>query len=128
MASAAPNRNMVARAAAILTTGEVAASSLDLNDAFDSKLTVEISFTLGSLTNGIFRFYASKDGTTFEPLEVGYDGTATVSRTYTGDQDIVIPVNAQGWKFFRVSVQGTGTVTSSSATVTYRWLRRGTQK
>lgn len=118
-------KSMVGRSAAILTTSEVAATALDLAQVHDSQLTVDLSFTLGSLTNVIVRFYASVDGVTYKPIAMGGTVvsetiTATAERAYTFP-----PLN--GWKKFRVSVQGTGTVTSSSAAITYRWLRRGSQ-
>jgi hypothetical protein len=124
MASSAPNKSFVVRAAAILTTGEVAGASFDLNEAWGSEPTVQINFTLGSLTNGIFRAYVSMDGVTFVPLETS---PGTTLRTLTADGTVAIPIYAMGWKFLRISVQGTGTVTSSSAAVTLRYLKRGSQ-
>lgn len=125
MASSAPNRLLVARAAAILTTGEVAASALDLNETWAAGLTADWSFTIGSLTNVILRFYVSADGSTWVPLlgPTGAALTQTLTATGTGS----VPVEARGWKFFRVTAQGTGTVTSSSLTVNYRYLRRASQ-
>jgi hypothetical protein len=125
MASSAPNESLAVRAAAIMTTSEVAGTSLDLNSAWGSRATVQIDFTLGSATNGIFRFYVSQDGSTWYTL---YGATgAVLTQTLTANSTIAIPVHAAGWKFLRVSVQGTGTMTSSSATVTARYLRRGSQ-
>src|SRR5690348_15174156 len=115
MASSAPNKNFAVRAAAILTTGEVAGTSFDLNEAWGAEVTAQLDFTLGSLTNGIFRFYVSMDGTNWYSL-FGPSGAA-LTQTLTASATIAIPLIAQGWKFLRVSVQGTGTVTSSSATI-----------
>ena len=125
MASQAPNKVLAARAAAILTTAEVAASALDLNEAWGSHVTVQLDFTIGSLTNVVVRFYASMDGVTYVPIAAGSammtePVTATATRIYA-------PSSLSGWKFFRASLQGTGTVTSSSATLNYRYLRRGSQ-
>ncbi len=125
MASSAANKSFAARAAAILTTGEVAATSFDLNEAFASQATVQVDFTLGSLTNEVVRFYVSQDGTTFYTL-YGPTG-AVLTQTLTASATIAIPVQAVGWKFLRVSVQGTGTVTSSTTTITIKYLRRGSQ-
>lgn len=125
MASSAPNKSFPIRAAAILTTGEVNGTSLDLNEAYDATANIQIDFTLGSLTNGIFRFYVSMDGTNFYSL-LAPTG-ATLTQTLTANGTIALSVKAGGWKLLRVSVQGTGTVTSSSATVTARYLRRGSQ-
>ena len=125
MASSAPNKSFAVRAAAILTTGEVAGTSFDLNNAWGAEAVAQIDFTLGSLTNGIFRFYVSQDGSTFYSL-FGPTGAA-LTQTYTGNATNAIPIKANGWKFLRVSVQGTGTVTSSSAAVSLTYLRRGSQ-
>lgn len=124
MASSAPNRELVGRAAAILTTGEVAGDSIDLNEAWGSKVVVDFDFTLGSLTNVILRFYASVDGTTYEPLP---DVGGNVSYTLTADSSRLFLLEAPGLKRFRATVQGTGTVTSSSAAFKYRYLKRGSQ-
>lgn len=125
MASSANNETFVARAAAILTTGEVAGTSFDLNNAWGAKVAVQVDFTLGSLTNEVVRFYVSNDGTNFYTL-YGPSG-AVLTQTLTASAAITIPVQAVGWKFLRVSCQGTGTVTSSSSTITLRYLRRGSQ-
>lgn len=126
MASGAYNKAVTARAAAILTTGEVAGATFDLNEAYASQVSVQLAFTLGSLTNVIARFYVSSDGTTFIPISAPTGAVATetvdanATRAYTF-------ANLGGWKYFRASLQGTGTVTSSTATLTYRYLRRGSQ-
>lgn len=125
MASSAANRAFTARSAAILTTGEVAGTSFDLNEAHAGRVCVQVDFTLGSLTNGIFRFYVSADGTNWY-THYGPTGAA-LTQTLTGNSTLSIPIEAPGWKFLRISVQGTGTVTSSSATTTVRHLRRGSQ-
>lgn len=120
-------RSLVGRAAAVLTTGEVAATTLNLltEKPHDAEVAVQISFTIGSLTNCAFRFYASVDGTNFDLIYVG--GTAsTITMTASDDICVVMPP-LSGYKYFRASAQGSGTVTSSSATITYRWLRRGSQ-
>jgi hypothetical protein len=122
MASSNGLANHVARAAAILTTGEVAGTIFDLTNALEQDVTVQIAFTQGSLTNGIFRFYVSMDNSTFVPLYG--PSAAALTQTYTADTTSVIPIKANGWRYLRVSVQGTGTVTSSSATVTIRYLKR----
>ncbi len=125
MASSAPNKSAVIRAAVITTNAEVAGTSVDINESFGGRLSVQIDFTLGSLTNGIFKFYVSQDGTTFYTL-MGTNG-ASLTQTLTATSTISVPVEAYGWKYLRVSVTGTGTVTSSSAAVTARYQRRGSQ-
>lgn len=106
------------RAAAILTTAEVFASSLDLTKTLDGSVTVELSFTLGSLTNMAVKFYGSTDGLTFFPL---HSGVATLTETLTANATRHYLVKVPGVNFFAVSVTGSGTVTSSSCTITYRY-------
>lgn len=125
MASASPNKSLAIRASAVLTTGEVAATSFQLNEAFDSRALVEINFTLGMLTNVVVRFYGSMDGSTWFSV---YGSTgAALTQTLTASSTIAIPVNAQGYRFLRVSAQGTGTVTNSLLALNVRYLRRGSQ-
>lgn len=124
MASSAHNRSLLARASAVLTTSEVAATRIDLNECRGSEVSVDIDFTLGMLTNGIFRFYVSMDGTTYVPFDM--NGAAAVSYTLTATATRAVTIRAPGWKYFRLTVQGTGTVTDSLADITYRYLRRGT--
>ena len=118
-------RSFVGRAAAILTTAEVAGTTLNLLSSKPDKweLCADCAFTLGSLTNGIFRFYASIDGTNFDLIYVGGTSSA-ITLTADANLCVVIPPLA-GYKYFRASVEGTGTVASSSAAVTYRYMRRG---
>ncbi len=126
MASSAPNKQFVARSAAILTTGEVAGNAIDLNRTWGHAVTVDLDFTLGSLTNVIIKFYVSTDGTTYKRIAV--NGGTLMTETITADATrcYVVPCLA-GWKFFRATLQGTGTVTSSSATMSYRYLAAGSQ-
>ena len=125
MASSAPNKAILGRAAAILTTAEVAGASLDLNSAYAAAVTVDLDFTLGSLTNVVVRFYASMDGGTWKPINLG-QGLLTETLTASASRAYVIP-HLAGWKSFVASVQGTGTPTGSSVNVTYRYLNQGSQ-
>ena len=123
MASATFNKSQVLRSAAILTTSEVMSSDLSANNASHSRVSAHVSFTKGSLTNGIFSFYVSNDGSTYVPVtDLGGTG---VSETFTADTEKVYFFDCSGWRYFAIGVKGTGTVTSSSATVTARYLRRG---
>lgn len=124
MANSSPNKLLVARAAAILTNAEVKTPVFDLNNAYDSSVSVELLFTLGSLTNVIMKFYVSMDGVTF--LDAG-DFSATNLYTVTASQTRAYMVQHSGWKFFAVGLTGTGTVTASSATLNFHYLRRGSQ-
>jgi len=118
-------RSQVGRAAAILTTGEVAGTALSLAKCRDKRPVVDLSFTIGSLTNVIVRFYASQDGTTYTPVANGAT-VLTETLTATATRSYVLPP-MYGKKFFRVTLQGTGTVTDSTANFTYRWERRGSE-
>jgi hypothetical protein len=106
------------RAAAILTTGEVDGAVLDLSASFDGGVSVELDFTLGSLTNGIVRFYGSDDNSTWRPL---HNGAAALTETITANATRCYVMRLPGIRYFKVSIQGTGTVTSSSAAFTYRY-------
>lgn len=113
----------VGRAAAILTTAEVAGNSLNLDVVKDKRVTVDFSFTKGSLTNGIVKFYASKDDSTYDLIYFG--GTAmTETLTADGERCYTLPPLA-GWNYFRATLQGTGTTTSSSGAFTYRYDKLG---
>ncbi len=122
MSSASTNREFVVRASAVTTNAEVAGTTFTVNNAKGSKFNVHVSFTLGMLTNGIFKWYVSKDGTTFVPMS---DYAGNVSYTLTASTEKVYNFDAGGWRFFRVSVEGTGTVTSSLAQVKIQHVRRG---
>jgi hypothetical protein len=120
-------RSQVGRSAAVLTTSEVAGNTLNLltTSPHESQLTVDVDFTIGSLTNATFRFYASMDGTTFDLIHVG--ATSSALALTASDTVAVTMPSLAGYKYFRATVQGSGTVTGSSAAFTYRWLRRGSQ-
>lgn len=125
MAASHANKHLAARAAAILTTSEVAGATLDLNLAFNSQVTVDLSFTKGSLTNVVVKFYVSADGVTWKSVTVS---GAVMTETITADAERAFVMPAlSGWKFFRASLTGTGTVTSSTATLFYRYLQAGSQ-
>ena len=111
------------RASAVLTTGEVAGTALSLIGIRGQLVTVDLSFTIGSLTNCTVRFYASMDGTTYDQINIA---GSNMQETLTGDSERCYVVPAlPGWKWFRVSVQGSGTVTSSLCDFTYRWEKPG---
>ena len=125
MASSSPNKNSIVRAAAILTNSEVKGLAFDLNQADGAGVSIRTQFTKGSLTNGIFAFYVSMDGVTWTACE---DGAGNIIRTLTANDDRATALFAPGWKFCTVGVTGTGTVTSSSATVSINYLKRGSQR
>lgn len=120
--SAEYSKQQVGRAAAVLTTSEVAGTALKLDRVRDKRVSVDFTFTLGSLTNVVVLFYVSMDGTTYEPL---YDGATALTETLTADGERAYQMpQLAGWKYFRASVNGTGTVTGSSCAFTYRYDKR----
>lgn len=101
----------VVRAAAVLTNSAVGSSPIAVGATLDGFIGVQIDFTLGSLTNGLFDPQVSNDGTNW------YSLTTPGVLTLTANGTKAFNVCAKGFKLFRVAVTGTGTVTSSSATV-----------
>lgn len=110
----------VARTAAILTNGAVASNVFPVGNTLDGRIGVHINFTIGSLTNGLFQAQVSDDGgaTWRDCTDPG-----VLTLTATGNKFFV--VDATGAKQFRVTVTGTGTVTSSSAAITFGWQGAG---
>lgn len=114
------------RAAVILTNSYVAGTVLDYGDEYNL-LTIYWSFTKGSLTTGELKVEFSADGTNYyqesvtSPAAIGSGesvvgvGVAEYQVDTTGNYRITIPIND---KYIKISALGTGTVTSSSATVT----------
>ena len=115
------------RAAAILTNGAVASSVLDCRNA--NQVTVAVNFTLGSLTNMLIKVQLSNDKTNWYDYEIDDVTNAVVASTalniparslqrlFDGSCSLAfqVPVKAA---YLRLSVLGTGTVTSSSCDIT----------
>jgi hypothetical protein len=113
------------RASAVLTTSEVAGTAIDLDLCKNKQVVVDFGFTLGMLTNVTARFYGSTDGTNYFLLaDLAVPGTSSIVLTASTDRFYVMPP-LPGVKWFRVSVQGSGTVTSSLCDFTYLYDRRG---
>lgn len=125
MASNAPLKSLAARASAVLTASEVAATRLDLTEVWGGAVSVHLDFTIGMLTNVIVKHYVSMDGTTYVPVASG-SAVLTETITATGTRAYSL-TGLGGWKFYRATLQGTGTVTNSLAALTYRYLRRASQ-
>ncbi len=115
------------RSAAILTTSYVAGTVIgpDYEGAVipseANQLIVYTSFTIGSLTSGELKVEFSNDGTTYyqQTFTSVSGGTSTASLgnytwTATGNYRFEIPIKDN---YIKISVKGTGTVTSSSMTV-----------
>lgn len=108
------------RSAAILTTSYVAGTVLDQTEGYN-QLTLLVDFTKGSLTSLQVMVEFSPDGTTYyqETFQAVSTGTATEtlgehSMSATGKYRIMIPILD---RYIKISAKGTGTVTSSSATI-----------
>jgi len=112
------------RASAVLTTGYVAGTVLDysnVNPSQYNQLVILWSFTIGSLTSGELKVEFSHDGTTYyqETFSSVSSGTSTESlgehtQTGTGNYRLAIPLKDN---YVKISVKGTGTVTSSLCAV-----------
>lgn len=110
----------VVRAAAILTTGEVLSTAFDMANTLDGAVTVDLSFTKGSLDNVIMVSYGSADNVTYKPL---HHGVTAVTETLTASGERLYMLKPAGVRYVKVGLQGTGTVTSSSATTTLYYQR-----
>jgi len=124
VASSSSNKAFVGRAAAALTAAEVAGNAFDLNNAWASQVTVDLTFTLGAIVNCTVRMYASTDGVTYDPIYDAAGNQFTEVLTADAERCYTVP-NLNGWKFFRVSVQGNAP--GGSCAFDYRYLRRGSQ-
>ena len=119
-------KKQAARAAAILTNGEDAANAFLTEKSDNGAVAVQLNFTLGSLTNVIIKFYGSADGTNYYAVNEPYVG---ISETLTASTNKFYTFPAlPGLKRFRVSLTGTGTLTNSTATVSYHYFQRGSQR
>lgn len=103
------------RAAAILTTGAVASSTVRVLATLTQRVTLFVRFTLGSLTNVIITPQVSYDGSTW------HDVTSPGALTLTASGNKAVPLDLTGAKLFRATAQGTGTVTSSSLQLDVGW-------
>ena len=110
---------VAARTTAVLTGNGTAdyASDLDMNLTLDNEVTVEVTGTLGSLTNIILGFHG---GTAATPTGVIGNGTAAMTETITDATWTRVVTLRCHERYFRASVTGTGaTATSSDAVINY---------
>ena len=116
------------RSAAILTDSYVAGTVIGpatgdkLNVQDFNQLTVLVQWTKGSLTSLEVKVEFSHDGTTYyQEANIATSGaTNTVtlgSYTTTVEGNFPIVISNLAARFVKISVKGTGTVTSSSCTV-----------
>ncbi len=112
------------RSALILTNSYVAGTVLgptNGNPSAYNQLVVYWDFTIGSLTSGELKIEFSHDGTNYyqETFSAVAAGTSTDTSgvhtvTTTGKRRLSIPIKDN---YIKISVIGTGTVTSSSCKV-----------
>ena len=112
--------NRPVRSAAILTNSFVEGTLLENANNYD-QLQVLVQFTLGSLTSAEVKVEFSPDNSAFhqETFDSVSAGTNTISlgehkMTASGNYRIAIPLKD---RFIKISVKGTGTLTSSSMTI-----------
>lgn len=109
------------RSSAVLTTSYVAGTVLEEIHNYN-QLVLLVDFTIGSLTSVELKVEYSYDGTTYvqDSNSAVSGGTTTVTsneytKTTTGGFIVKLPIL---YRYARVSVKGTGTVTSSLCAVT----------
>lgn len=109
------------RSAAILTGSYVAGTVIENVDD-QNQLVLYVGFTKGSLTTAELKIEFSADNSNWyqEASESVSSGTATVSlkeHQFSATGNYRIPIALKD-RYIRISVKGTGTVTSSSMAVT----------
>jgi hypothetical protein len=113
------------RTAAILTNAYVAGTLISpANMAYtiaQNELLLYIDFTLGSLTDAQIKIEFSNDGITYFQecsglVSAGVETDSLLVHKLTGTGKFRIPVQIKD-RFIKISVIGTGTVTSSSMAI-----------
>jgi len=112
------------RTAAVLTTSYVAGTELtpsNVDPIIHNQLILLVDFTIGSLTTAELKIEFSPDGTNYyqetaDSVSGGTIGEAVGTRQFsaTGAYRIAVPIKDH---YIKVSVKGTGTVTSSSMAI-----------
>lgn len=108
------------RSAAILTTSYVAGTVVDTQGDYNQAI-INVAFTIGSLTSAQLKIEFSNDGTNYYQETNASVSAGTTTETLaehtwaaTGNYRIPVPVLD---RYIKISVKGTGTVTSSSCAV-----------
>lgn len=109
------------RSAAILTTGYVAGTVVDTQGDYNQAI-INVAFTIGSLTSAELKIEFSNDGTNYyqetnPSVSAGITTETLAAHTWTATGNYRIPVPILD-RYIKISIKGTGTVTSSSAAVT----------
>lgn len=108
------------RTAAILTNSYVAGTVLTELSSLN-QLVLLIQFTKGSLTSAEYKIEFSPDNTTWyqetaSSIAAGTSTDTLLEHTTTATGNLRVPIELKD-RYVRISVKGTGTVTSSSMTV-----------
>lgn len=112
----------VVRSAAILTNSYVAGTVLENCQNYNA-MSLNIAFTLGSLTDAQIKVEVSADGTNYyqlysDSISGGVNSPAALVYKFTGNAACsTTPVNLST-KYIKISAIGTGTVTGSSLAIT----------
>ena len=123
MSSPSSNKNFVLRAALITSQTEETNTDFGLNRAWGSEVTLQLNATIGSATTITFKYYVTMDQVTYYPMESV--GGGVVSHDFTANGTKVVNIKAPGWSYLRCGViSAGGAITSSSATVTARYITR----
>jgi len=108
------------RSSAILTTSYVSGTAIDTGGNYNQMIIIA-DFTIGSLTSVELKVEFSNDGTTYYQETNGSVSGSKITETLaehsitaSGKYRIAIPLLD---RFIKISVKGTGTVTSSLMTV-----------
>ena len=108
--------SLVGRAAAVLTNGTVYGADCDLSDSLDGKLSVDLTFTLDTLTSVTLICCAGNAANPTDPLWVNGQ-LQTIS--LTGNTEAAMVFDCGGYRYARLSALGVGAVGASSLAYTY---------
>ena len=104
------------RTAAVLTNGEVYGTVVDLSNAVDGKLAVDLSFTLNTLDSCTWRLAV---GDTVTPTETLWINGLAMTGSLTGDTEAKMVFDCAGYRYARMALTGVGAVGASSAAFDY---------
>lgn len=110
--------NILARAAAALTTGAVATKDVPVNHTADGRVQVFVDLTIADADSAVVTPQVSTNRANW------YDCTSPGALTLTADGSKAFAVDASGGKYFRCTVKGTGTVAGSSCAVRFGYCER----
>ena len=106
----------VGRVAAVLTNGEVYGTVVDLSAAMDSKVSVDLTFTLNTLASVTWRMAV---GDTVTPTETVWNSGIAQTGSLTADTECKMVIDCSGYRYARFALTGVGAVGASSAAFDY---------